>query len=294
MTKTKVLYGAPLRDALLEQVRACVAPLPRAPRLAIVQVGDNPASSAYIRQKINACRLVGIEAEHIHLNNGEDESILHATLQALADTPDVTAIVPQLPLPAGWDADRAINAVPALKDIDGLTEANRDKRFEEDPGALLAATPLGVMRLLKHAGVAVRGAKVAVVGRGRVVGQPLREILAAAGAEVIEINKDTPAPQERARQASVVCAAAGSPGLVTADWVRPGATVIDVGLTRVGDKLQGDADFNGLQGVAGILTPSPGGVGPLTVASLLTNVVDAACLQAGHTRPLWHIPGLTD
>lgn len=293
MMTTKVLYGAPLRDALLEQVRTRLAALPQTPRLAIVQVGDNPASSAYIRQKINACKQVGIEAGHIHLNNGEDESILHATLQALAANPEVTAIIPQLPLPAGWDADRAINAVPALKDIDGLTEANRDKRFEEDPTALLAATPLGVMRLLKHAGVAVRGAKIAVVGRGRVVGQPLREILAAAGAGVIEINKDTPAPAQLARQASVVCVAAGVPGLVTADWITPGAMVIDVGLTRVGGKLLGDADFDGLQGVAGIITPSPGGVGPLTVASLLTNVADAACLQAGAERVLWHIPALT-
>jgi methylenetetrahydrofolate dehydrogenase (NADP+)/methenyltetrahydrofolate cyclohydrolase len=289
MTDTVVLYGAPLRDALLEQVRDAVPKLSRPPLLAIVQVGDNPASSAYIRQKIAACARVGIATEHIHLNKGEDEAFLHATLQSLAANPQVTAIIPQLPLPEGWNADRAVNAVPALKDIDGLTAENRQKRLNNDSTALLAATPLGVMRLLEHAGINVRGQKVAVIGRGRVVGAPLREILRSAGAEVLDINHDTPNPQAIARQATVICAAAGVPGLVTPDWVQPGATVIDVGLTRVGDKLHGDANFKALQGIAGLITPSPGGVGPLTVASLLTNVVDAAHLQAGQPRPSWKV-----
>ncbi len=294
MTDTVVLYGAPLRDTLLEQVRATVQKLPQPPLLAIVQVGDNPASSAYIRQKIAACTRVNIATEHIHLNKGENEAFLHATLQSLATNPQVTAIIPQLPLPTGWNADRAVNAVPALKDIDGLTSENREKRLNNDPTALLAATPLGVMRLLAHAGIDVRGQKVAVIGRGRVVGQPLREILHSAGAEVLSINHDTPNPQAVAKQAKVICAAAGVPGLVTPDWVQPGAAVIDVGLTRGPDgKLHGDANFESLQGIAGLITPSPGGVGPLTVASLLTNVVDAACLQAGQPRPNWHIPAHT-
>jgi methylenetetrahydrofolate dehydrogenase (NADP+)/methenyltetrahydrofolate cyclohydrolase len=293
---TRLLRGAPLRDRLLVQARAAVAALPRPPLLAIVQVGQRAASAAYIRQKMLAAARVGIAAEHVQLRAEDGERALHATLKALAENPDVTAVIPQLPLPDGWNADAAVNAVPALKDCDGLTAANRQKRLAGDPAALAAATPLGVLRLLAFAGVAVKGAQAAVIGRGRVVGAPLREMLAAAGAEVLGIDKDTPQPQAIARRADIVCAAAGVPGLVDARWLRPGAVVIDIGLTRCKVRgasfeveLKGDVDAEHVMGIAGILTPVPGGVGPLTVASLLTNVVDSAYLQAGLSRQSWTV-----
>lgn len=286
---TNVIGGGPLRDRLLAQAAGVAATLPVHPRLVIVQVGEHAPSDAYIRNKLAASNKAGIEAELVRLREDDGEGTLHRTVKALAGDTAVHAIVVQTPLPAGWRVQAVLDLVPPTKDVDGLASANMALRRAGDARALLPATPLGVMRLLEHLGVGLPGCQVAVVGRGMVVGAPLREMLEAAGARVIAIDKATAGPEALAGNADVLVSAAGVPGLITAAWVKPGAVVIDVGLTRVGHRLMGDVARAEVEGVAGVLTPVPGGVGPMTVASLLTNVIDAACLQLGRERVAWHL-----
>lgn len=286
---THILAGGPLRDQFLEQARICVANLGVAVRLCIVQVGNHAPSTVYIRNKQLACAKVGIVAEVLHLHENQGEQALHTTLKALANAPDVTAILVQTPLPQGWNVQAALDRVPVHKDVDGLSRASAALRATAPEQALLPATPLGVLRLLDAAGVKLADTAVAVIGKGMVVGAPLRGLLAHKGARVVEIDKDTPHPARLCRECDVIVAAAGVPGLVTAEWVKPGATVIDVGLTRYEGTLRGDVARMEVEGRAGTLTPVPGGVGPMTVASLITNICDAACLQLGRPRTAWQV-----
>lgn len=288
-TTARILPGAPLRDALLTQLKQALPLLPNPPRLVILQVGDNPASDAYIRNKLLACHRVGLAAEHIHLPAGESEASFHTLIRALAADPAVTALIIQTPLPQGWRVQDALDLVPAPKDVDGLSRASIALRRARDPAALLPATPLGILRIMDHLRQPPAGRRIAVVGRGMVVGAPLREMLADLGAEVIGIDKDTPHPAPLCRTADTLVAAAGVPGLIGPDWIKPGATVIDVGLTRRDGALLGDVDRTGAETVAGVLTPVPGGVGPLTVASILTNILDACRLQNNLPKAFWHL-----
>jgi methylenetetrahydrofolate dehydrogenase (NADP+)/methenyltetrahydrofolate cyclohydrolase len=286
--------GKPLRDALLAQIPGVLEAHNLIPRLVIVQVGNNPASSTYIANKLKACAQVGINAEVVHLAPEEGEATFTLTVRSIAAEPEVDAMIVQTPLPEGWDMQAALDLVPPEKDIDGLSTANINLRHQGNPKALWPATPLGIVRMLSHAGLTLAGQTVAVVGRGRVVGLPLQDILHSLGAHVVAIDRNTLNPAQLAHQANVLISAAGAPGLITKAWVKPGATVVDVGLTRGADgKLVGDVNRAEVEGIAAILTPSPGGVGPLTVASLLTNIVDAACQNRGLPRPVWHIPSLT-
>lgn len=288
----RILAGMPLKDALTAQIPAAVTGLPQLPRLVVVRVGDDPASKAFVGHKLRLCASVGLPAEEIHLREDDGEAALRSLLAGLAHDVAVQAMILQLPLPAGWDVQANLDLIPSKKDCDGLTRANIAARLAGER-TICPATPLGIMRLLAHIGLAPTGLTAAVVGRGRVAGQPMREMLAAAGATVIGIDKDTPHPARLCRTADVVVSATGVPGLITADWVMPGATVIDVGITRAtshgATRLLGDAAPE-VADVAGMLTPVPGGVGPLTVASLLTNVVDCARWQAGLAPFAWHVP----
>lgn len=284
-----MLSGIPLRNALLAQVRSAVAGLPRPPRLVILQVGDHPASEVYVAHKLKACASVGIVCEVLRLP-ADSEISAELMLPRLATDPSVHGILLQLPLPAGWDRQRLLDMIPPAKDVDGLATASRGLRASGSRAALWPATPVGVMRLLAWAGVAVTGKNVCVIGRSALVGQPLAELLTRAGGRVSSVSKETPEPQKLSREADIVCVAAGAPGLVTTGWVKRGAVVVDIGLTRQDEALLGDVDTDAVRGVAAALTPVPGGVGPMTVASLLTNVVDAAAMQMGRNRVDWHLP----
>ncbi|RYG62197.1 MAG: bifunctional 5,10-methylenetetrahydrofolate dehydrogenase/5,10-methenyltetrahydrofolate cyclohydrolase [Alphaproteobacteria bacterium] len=284
---TKIYRGEPLRDHLLEQVRTALHGLNI--HVCVVQVGDNPASNTYVARKLDACAKVGIDARVLKLDADDGEANLHALVRQLAVEDEVRSIIVQTPLPAGWDVQAALDLVPAHKDIDGLSRAGMDLRRSGNPAALLPATPLGVMRMLDALKVGIEARKICVIGKGMVVGAPLREMLKAAGAEVVGIEKHTPGPDLLARECDVLIAAAGAPGLVTEAWVKPGAIVIDVGITRVDGKLRGDVDRARIEGIAGVVTPVPGGVGPMTVASLLTNIADATCLQLGRPKPRWTV-----
>lgn len=272
-----------MRNHLLGQFPVALAGLTQAPQFVIVQVGSHPASSTYVRHKQAACAKVGLVCVLEQLAEAASEHALHRLLRGLAQAPDVTGILLQLPLPKGWDVAAALAMIPALKDVDGLCPENQRSRH------IWAATPLGVLRLLQWAKVPLVGTQAVVVGRSALVGAPLVQLLAKHGARVQSLAKDTLQPAPLAKQAQLLCVAAGVPGLITVDWVQRGATVIDIGLTRQHGQLLGDVQTATVDGVAGLLTPVPGGVGPMTVASLLTNVVDAARLQSGLLAHVWNL-----
>ncbi len=274
---TEILNGRALGQQWLAEVAAKVKTWPQPPRLVIVQVGNNPASTVYVAKKLEAAAAVGIVAERLHLNPAQGQAALHSTLHALARDVATDGIIVQTPLPEGWNIQAALDAVPWRKDVDGLSAESAQRRAAGLP-CHLPATPAAIVRLLTQVwGYALPNLPIAVIGNGRVVGAPLREILVQRGAQLTAINRDTLHPQSLCQQARVVVAACGVPGLVTEHWLQRGADVIDVGLTPEendsGKKiLRGDVDSARLEGLVARRTPAPGGVGPLTVAQLLANV----------------------
>jgi methylenetetrahydrofolate dehydrogenase (NADP+) / methenyltetrahydrofolate cyclohydrolase len=286
VAQTRLLYGKPLAEHLLAQVRQHAHALTQPATLALVLVEGNAASAVYVARKQKACKAVGIACEVITLSNHITKTHLHKTLHSLAQNAAITAIVLQLPLPNGFDVQAALDIIPVHKDADGLTTINQTKRI------IWPATPLGVMRLLASQNIPVKNQTVCVIGRSNLVGKPLTQLLAQAGAKVISITKDTPNPHTLCTQASLVCVAAGVPNLLTSRWLATNAGVIDIGLTRTPEGLKGDACITGpysVLNVANAITPVPGGVGPLTVASLLTNVIDCAYMQTGKQPVSWQV-----
>ncbi len=261
------------------------------PGLAAVLVGDNPASVSYVRGKAKACAEVGIDAETVRLPADITEEALLGTIADLNADPRFHGIIVQLPLPPHLDGDRATRAVAPEKDADGLHPLNLGLLMRGE-GVLLPATPSGVQQLLVRSGHDPAGKHVVIAGRSNLVGKPLANILMqkapGANATVTVCHTGTPDLAAVTRQADILVAAMGRPRAITADMVRPGAVVIDVGINRVDDptrragyRLVGDVDFEAVAAVAGAITPVPGGVGPMTVAMLLVNTVTAAERQSG-------------
>ena len=250
------------------------------PGLATVLVGEDPASQVYVRMKRKACEEVGIASVHHDLPAETPEAELRALLESLNADPAVSGILLQLPLPAQLDADEMTGTIVAEKDVDGLTPVSAGRLVHGREG-LVPCTPAGVMELLAHAGVQLEGARAVVVGRSQLVGRPLAQLLLAANATVTQCHSRTRELATVCREADVLVAAVGRPGTVTADMVREGAAVIDVGMNRTEEGLVGDVDFPSVLRKAGAITPVPGGVGPMTIAMLLSNTVRAARLQPG-------------
>jgi methylenetetrahydrofolate dehydrogenase (NADP+)/methenyltetrahydrofolate cyclohydrolase len=248
--------------------------------LATVLVGDDPASHVYVGSKRKQTEETGMRSIHHGLDGAVARDDLLDLVEELARDDEVDGILVQLPLPDGLDQDDVIARIPAEKDVDGLTIASAGLLGQGRPG-LVPCTPQGVVELLRSAGVEIEGAEVAIVGRSILVGRPLASLLVNANATVTMCHSRTRDLPEVTRRADVVVAAAGAPGLVTADMVRPGATVIDVGTNRTDDGLVGDVDFDAVREVAGAITPVPGGVGPMTIAMLLRNTLRAAQARAG-------------
>jgi methylenetetrahydrofolate dehydrogenase (NADP+)/methenyltetrahydrofolate cyclohydrolase len=268
--------------ALAERIRAEVARdvgvLGRPVGLATVLVGDDPASATYVRSKQRACAEAGIDSFDHQLPAETSEDALLALVQDLNADERVTGILVQLPLPGHIDSDRAIAAVEPVKDVDGFHPVNAGLLLQGNP-ALVPATPAGVMTILRAHDVALEGARAVVVGRSNIVGKPLALLLLAANATVTVCHTRTRDLASVVREADVVVAAAGRPATVTASMVKPGATVVDVGINRVEGRLVGDV-ADEVREVAGVLTPVPGGVGPMTIAMLLVNTVHASRYQA--------------
>jgi methylenetetrahydrofolate dehydrogenase (NADP+)/methenyltetrahydrofolate cyclohydrolase len=269
--------------ALAERVRAEVAKdieeLGRPAGLATVLVGDDPASEIYIKRKQEACREVGIEPFDHHLSAETTEKELLALVGELNADDRVTGILCQLPLPDQIDEDRIIRSIAPIKDVDGFHPFSAGHLLQGSP-TFVAATPAGIMEILREYEVELLGARAVVVGRSNIVGKPMALLLLAEHATVTICHSRTRDLAAVVREADVVVAAVGRAGMITGDMVREGATVVDVGINRVEGKVVGDVAED-VRGRAGLLTPVPGGVGPMTIASLLRNTVKAARYQAG-------------
>jgi methylenetetrahydrofolate dehydrogenase (NADP+)/methenyltetrahydrofolate cyclohydrolase len=264
--------AARLRADIAARVGACGFK----PGLAVVLVGDDPASAVYVRTKDRAARDAGIEARTIRLPATTTQADLLNLIRDLNADTTVDGILVQLPLPAGLDTWAVIEAVDPAKDVDGFHPVNVGYLANARPG-LVPCTPLGVMRLLADAQVPLRGARAVVLGRSATVGRPMAALLLAQDATVMVAHSRTQDLAGECRRADVVVAAVGRPEMVRGDWIKPGAVVIDVGINRLPDgRLVGDAAFDECAAVASAITPVPGGVGPMTVACLLENTLTAA------------------
>ncbi len=276
---TTLIDGRSIAAEVRAEVAAGVAQLVAArgapPGLATVLVGDDPASQVYIRSKRAACTHAGMVDLHRHLPVDVSQQEACTVLDELAGDPAVSGILLQLPLPPHLDAEALLARIPAAKDVDGLTTANAGLLAQGRPG-LRPCTPAGVVRLLDRCGVELRGAEAVVVGRSLLVGRPMAQLLLQRDATVTLAHSRTRDLARVCRRADVLVVAAGIPQLIGADAVKPGATVIDVGIHRVDGALVGDVDARAVTGVAGHLSPVPGGVGPMTIAMLLANTLAAA------------------
>lgn len=273
----RVLDGRPVARRVREGVAARVRALRGkgvVPCLAAVLVGDDPASQVYVGRKEQACRQVGIDSRVLRLPKETTMEELRRILAALAADPAVHGVLVQQPLPPQCDLAEVAMAVPPEKDVDGLHPYNAGRLLRGERG-LLPCTPRGIMTLLRHYDIPVAGRSAVIVGRSMLVGRPLAALLLHADATVTLCHSRTPDLAHWTRQADILVVAVGRPGLIQPAMVRPGAAVVDVGITRCGDRLLGDVDPS-VADVAGALSPVPGGVGPMTVAMLLENTVEAA------------------
>lgn len=247
----------------------------RTPALATVIVGDDPASEIYIGNKHRACEQAGMRSVHHALSAQTSERELLELVEALGEDADVDGILVQLPVPEQIDADAVVAAIDPAKDVDGLTPTNVGLLASGAPG-LVPCTPAGVIELLDHEGVGLSGAGAVVVGRSKLVGRPLANLLLARDATVTVCHSRTRDLDGVCRGADVLVAAVGAPRLIGAGAVKPGAVVIDVGMNRTEGGLVGDVDFEPASEVASAITPVPGGVGPMTIAMLMVNTLAAA------------------
>ena len=276
--------AARVRAEIRRDVQAFAADHDATPGLATVLVGDDPASHVYVGNKIKACEEAGIRS--IHHGVGEDVSqgdLLDLVAGLNADD-SVDGILVQMPLPGGLDQDPVVAAIDPAKDVDGLTATSAGLLAQGRPG-MVPCTPLGVMELLSEAGVEVSGADAVVVGRSILVGRPMAALLTNASATVTVCHSRTRDLASVCRGADILIAAVGSPRMVQGDWVKPGAAVIDVGINRTDDGLVGDVDFDPAAQLAGAITPVPGGVGPMTIAMLLRNTLNAATARRRSAGP---------
>ena len=275
MTAT-LLNGNETRNALFEDLKARVAALPVPVGLATVLVGDDPGSHSYVKGKHRACEKVGIKSIRRDLPESITQEELEAVIDELNANPEVTAYIVQLPLPKHLNANAILERIDPAKDGDGLHPVNLGKLVLGEEAAL-PATPRGIVELLRRYDVPIAGANVTVIGRGVTVGRPIGLLLTrrSENATVTLCHTGTKDLAAEVRRADIVIAGAGSPGLITADMVKPGAAVVDVGITRTEAGLVGDVAPE-VREVAGWLAPIPGGAGPMTVAMLLTNTVEAA------------------
>ena len=287
MTQARILDGKRIADDLLSglkaQVDARIAAGKRRPGLADVLVGGDPASQSYVRNKRRAAEKVGIQAFDHDLPEGTTEAELLALIDQLNADPAVHGILVQLPLPGIPDASRLIERIRPDKDVDGFHPTNVGHLALRQFG-LRPCTPRGITTLLAYTDRSVRGANATIVGVSNHVGRPMALELLIAGCTVTSCHKFTPPDvlEAAVRNADILVVAVGRPGLVPGEWVKPGAVVIDVGINRIDDgRLVGDVGFDAALERAGWITPVPGGVGPMTVATLMQNTLEAAALQEG-------------
>ena len=270
--------SAAVRDKLALRVRDLEAEGVK-PHLAVVLVGEDPASQIYVRNKERACEKLGIRSTVLRLAAECTQQELEDAVRTLSADPQVHGILVQLPLPRHLDAAPVIALIDPRKDVDGFTPVNAGRLLNGEKG-FVACTPGGVMEILRHYDVPICGRSAVVVGRSNIVGKPMALLLLAENATVTVCHSRTRNLAQVTRGADILVAAVGKAGFITADMVKPGAVVVDVGINRVNGKVVGDVDFESVSEVAGFLTPVPGGVGQMTITMLLKNTLDAARMQA--------------
>ncbi|NOX30729.1 MAG: bifunctional 5,10-methylenetetrahydrofolate dehydrogenase/5,10-methenyltetrahydrofolate cyclohydrolase [Actinobacteria bacterium] len=276
-----LMNGNRLRDEIVAELAIEIERLGSpAVCLATVLVGDDKPSRLYVKSKHKKAQQAGMLSRHVELGADATQAEVETVVGELADDPSVHGILVQLPLPDGLDPEPVLDLVPPEKDVDGLTERSMGRLVRGKPG-LVPCTPLGVMRLLERYGIETAGKTAVVIGRSTLVGLPQVLLLGRKGvdATVTLAHSRTADLVETCRNADIIVAAAGIAKLIGAEHVKPGATVIDVGVSRTGDGIQGDVDFDAVQAIAGAITPMPGGTGPMTIACLLQNTLTAARLQ---------------
>jgi methylenetetrahydrofolate dehydrogenase (NADP+)/methenyltetrahydrofolate cyclohydrolase len=277
----RIIDGKAVAAALRARLAERAATLPFRPGLAVLLVGDDPASAVYVGAKDRAAKAVGINARTIRLPAAISEEALITQIARLNADPAVDGILVQLPLPPAIASQAVIEAIDPDKDVDGFHPQNAGRLASGHP-ELVPCTPAGIMKLLAEAGVALEGTRALVLGRSAIVGRPMAMLLLAAHATVTIAHSRTVDLPAECRRADVIIAAAGRPELVRGDWIARGATVIDVGINRLADgRLVGDVAFAEAVRVAGAITPVPGGVGPMTIACLLENTLMAALRRRG-------------
>ena len=262
-----------LKDGMKVEVENLEKQYGRRPCLMVVIVGDNPASRSYVRGKIKATEYVGMDGHLIELPEDCPEERLLQEIAALNDDPQVDGILVQLPLPKHIDEEKVIAAIAPEKDVDGFHPENVARLWLNQP-CILPCTPKGIIALLDKAGVEIAGKKAVVVGRSNIVGKPVAKLLLDRNATVTIAHSRTQDLPAVCREADILVAAVGRAQMITADYVKPGAAVIDVGINRVNDRLVGDVDFDSVAPVAGAITPVPGGVGPMTITMLMQNTIE--------------------
>ena len=274
----QLLDGKAMSEALRAEIARKVAALKErgvTPGLAVILVGDDPASQIYVRNKGIGCEKTGMHSVTIRMPEDTTQQALEGQIRALNDDPAIHGILVQLPLPPHLDEAAALAAIAPEKDVDGFHVQNAGRLFCGLPG-VVACTPKGAMEMIRRTGVDLTGKEAVVVGRINIVGKPMAMLLLQANCTVTMCHSRTADLASHTRRADILVAAVGKPGFITADMVKPGAIVIDVGINRVDGRVVGDVDFEHVKDVAGWMTPVPGGVGRMTITMLLENTLEAA------------------
>lgn len=274
----QLLDGKAMSAAMREGIAQRVAALKEkgvTPGLAVILVGDDPASQIYVRNKGIACEKAGIHSITVRLPENTTQEALEAEIRRQNADPSIHGILVQLPLPSHLDEAAALAVIRPEKDVDGFHVMNAGKLLNGLPG-VVACTPRGALEMIRRTGIDLRGKEAVVVGRSNIVGKPMAMLLLQESCTVTICHSRTADLAAHTRRADILVAAVGKPKFITADMVKPGAIVIDVGINRVDGKVVGDVDFDGVKEVAGYLTPVPGGVGKMTITMLMLNTLEAA------------------
>ena len=276
----KILDGKIVRNKIMADLKKKVGDFKLVPNLAIIMIGDNPDSEIYVKRKIDFAKKIGVNAFVVNFPKGIiTQEILLAGIDKLNKDESINGIIVQAPLPAPLNWAAAVEKILPEKDVDGVCSVNVKKLLENDESGLVPATAKGVLSLLKYYQIPINGKKVVVMGRSALVGQPIANVMINNGATVTVCHTKTVNPEKETREADILIVAIGHPELVGADYVRKGQVVIDVGISSVVNKdgtrkIYGDVDFDSVENIVSAISPVPGGVGPLTVASLFQNLVE--------------------
>lgn len=269
---TKIIDGKKVAKELKENLRKVIELFPTKPKLAVIQVGDDPASKIYVNMKRKEAEKIGIDFMFIKYDSDINEKIISDTIETLNNDNSVNGILVQLPLPSNIDANKILNLIDPSKDVDGLTDYNMAKLINKKD-AIMPCTPFGIIKLLECYNIDVRDKNVVVVGRSNLVGRPLSNILLNMDATVTICHSKTKDLKEYTKRADILFVAVGKKHLITKDMIKKGAILIDVGINRENDEIYGDIDFEHVYNKCSMITPVPGGVGPMTIAMLLYNLV---------------------